>query len=307
MHGFKHVLALGFVVLSVALAFHIAPKGATAIPLTPEAAAEEIDALPAQAWGLAEIDAAFRRALLGYAIARGLNGVISVAQGTEVAVQPAGVGLNFTPGEILDPINDLVERFSWIMMLASSSLGIQHVLLSMSGWWGLAVAIGVAGGLWAGIGLWRDRRKPSAMSQPVVNAAHVAGRVFLFLLVLRFMMPAIALVNERVYATFLADDYISASAELREATEAIGEINENLTEAEPSDDDAGLVDRAKNLLDRAIARVSIDQRIEEYRVAAESISENTIRLIVVFLMQTVVFPLVFLFVAWGLLRRLARF
>ena len=68
------------------------------------------------------IDSAFKRALLAFAIARGLNGVISVAQGTEIAIQPAGVGVNFTPGEILDPINDLVERFSWIMMLATSSL-----------------------------------------------------------------------------------------------------------------------------------------------------------------------------------------
>ena len=66
------------------------------------------------------------------------------------------------------------------------------------------------------------------------------------------------------------------------------------------------MDRARGLLDRAIARVSIDRRIEEYRKAAESISENAIRLIVVFLMQTVVFPLIFLFVAWGLLRRLVR-
>ena len=83
--------------------------------------------------GAGHVDAALKRALLGYAVARGLNGAISVAQGTEGAVQPAGVGVNFAPGEILDPINDLVERFSWIMMLAASSLGVQKVLLAMSG------------------------------------------------------------------------------------------------------------------------------------------------------------------------------
>ena len=77
------------------------------------------------AHGNATVDAAFKRALVTWALARGLNGVLSVAQGTEVAIQPAGVGVNFTPGEILDPVNDLVERFSWIMMLATSSLGIQ--------------------------------------------------------------------------------------------------------------------------------------------------------------------------------------
>ena len=52
-----------------------------------------------------QVDSAMTRALIGFGIARTLNGVISVAQGTEFAVQPAGVGVNFSPGEILDPIN----------------------------------------------------------------------------------------------------------------------------------------------------------------------------------------------------------
>ena len=35
---------------------------------------------------------AFQRALFTFAVARSLDGVISVAQGTEVAIEPAGVG-----------------------------------------------------------------------------------------------------------------------------------------------------------------------------------------------------------------------
>jgi hypothetical protein len=58
----------------------------------------------------------FKRALVTFAVTRGLNGIISVAQGTEVAVEPAGIGLVFTPGQILDPVNDLIERFSWIVL-----------------------------------------------------------------------------------------------------------------------------------------------------------------------------------------------
>ena len=54
-------------------------------------------------------DAAFKRAFITFAIARGLNGLISVAQGTEVALQPAGLGLVFAPGQIFDPINDSTQ------------------------------------------------------------------------------------------------------------------------------------------------------------------------------------------------------
>ncbi|MGD8886085.1 MAG: hypothetical protein PVF34_10705, partial [Gammaproteobacteria bacterium] len=84
------------------------------------------------ATGKSYTEDSFKRALITFGIARGLNGVISVAQGTEIAVQPAGVGMNFTPGQILDPINDLVEQFSWIMLASSASLGIQKVLLAIS-------------------------------------------------------------------------------------------------------------------------------------------------------------------------------
>ena len=77
----------------------------------------------------------FERAFVTFALARTLNGVISAVQGTEVALQPAGVGVTLTPGEILDPVNDLVERFSWIMLGATISLGIQNVLLDVSAWW----------------------------------------------------------------------------------------------------------------------------------------------------------------------------
>ena len=80
------------------------------------------------------IDKAFNRALITFGIAKTLNGVISVAHGTEIAIQPAGVGINLTPGQILDPVNDLVERFSWIMLASTTSLGIQKVFLTMSIW-----------------------------------------------------------------------------------------------------------------------------------------------------------------------------
>ena len=79
-------------------------------------------------------DDALKRALATFAVARTLNGVISVAQGTEVAVEPGGVGVVMTPGQILDPVNDLVERFSSVMLVAASSLGLQIVLLEILSW-----------------------------------------------------------------------------------------------------------------------------------------------------------------------------
>jgi len=65
--------------------------------------------------------AGLQRALITFGISRTLNGVISVAQGTEVAVEPVGIGMTFTPGQILDPVNDLVERFSTVVLVAGTA------------------------------------------------------------------------------------------------------------------------------------------------------------------------------------------
>jgi phage shock protein A len=71
------------------------------------------------------------QALLGagviYGTARGINALVSVLQGTELDV----VMLTFTIGELLDPVNDLIERFSGIILIALGSLAIQKILLGV--------------------------------------------------------------------------------------------------------------------------------------------------------------------------------
>ena len=46
---------------------------------------------PLEAAANRQIDAGLKRALVSFAVARSLNAIISVAQGTQVSVQPLGV------------------------------------------------------------------------------------------------------------------------------------------------------------------------------------------------------------------------
>ena len=69
--------------------------------------------------------------VVAFGLARTLNGAISVAQGTEIALQPAGVGVTLTAGEVLDPLNDLVERFSLLALTATISLQGQILLTEL--------------------------------------------------------------------------------------------------------------------------------------------------------------------------------
>jgi len=70
------------------------------------------------------IDDSIKNAGLIYASSRAINAAVSVAQSANL-----GIGVSVTVGELLDPINDLIERFSAAMEIAITSLAMQKVLL----------------------------------------------------------------------------------------------------------------------------------------------------------------------------------
>ena len=84
-------------------------------------------------WGAVDNLAAYvngesiKDAAIIYGVARSINGVISLIQSAELG---AIVG-SIHPGELLDPINDLIERFSSVMAWSLSSLVLQKILLSV--------------------------------------------------------------------------------------------------------------------------------------------------------------------------------
>lgn len=238
-----------------------------------------------------QLDSALTRAMIGFGLARTLNGVISVAQGTEFAVQPAGVGVNFSPGEILDPINDLVERFSWVMLLATSSLGVQKILLEVSSWAGISVLL-------AGAGLFflLTRMRNSS----VARMADIAGKLLLVMLLVRFLIPVGSLANDWVYKQFLQPRYEQSSAQLEIASNRIREISTRQTQPEQSD--GSLKDRAKKFYSSMTSKFDFDGMLDDYKNSAENVSEHAINLIVVFMLQTIVFPLLFLYLIYRLFR-----
>jgi len=62
-----------------------------------------------------------------YGVARSINGVISLIQSAEIGAIVGSVH----PGELLDPMNDLIERFSSVMTWSLSSLVLQKILLTI--------------------------------------------------------------------------------------------------------------------------------------------------------------------------------
>lgn len=241
--------------------------------------------------GFEYTERSFKRALVTFAVARGLNAVISVAQGTEIAVEPAGVGVNFTPGQVLDPINDLVEQFSWVMLASATALGLQRLLLELFASAGFTWLLAAAW-LLALVLLWLPRLAPGVGAWLL--------RLGLLLLVLRFVVPLLALTGELFYSGFLHERYAASTERIEQVAGSIREINEGAERDAPAAEaDPSLLDRVRRAYQSAVAAADVGSYLERYQQAAADVSEQVINLIVVFLVQTVLLPLLFL---WGLVR-----
>lgn len=241
-------------------------------------------------------DRGFKRALVTFAVARSLNGVISVAQGTEVAIQPAGIGLNFAPGQILDPINDLVERFSWVMLASSTSLGIQKVLMGIFASPGFTLLLGAALLLLVSL-LWSPGAAAERMRPLLYKSAIV-------LLLLRFSIPVVALVSEGVFRLFLEEQYVASSEQIEQTAQEIGHINRSTERAASGLADETIVDKAMRYYESATSQMDVQGHIERYKAAAAEASEHAINLIVIFVLQTLLLPLLFLWIIIRLFRHL---
>lgn len=66
-----------------------------------------------------------------YAVARAINAGVSMLQSAEVGVEIVG-SLSVNPGEILDPLNDAIERLSGIAVWAIGSLFLQQIVLDVA-------------------------------------------------------------------------------------------------------------------------------------------------------------------------------
>lgn len=215
---------------------------------------------------ISRAEAGLTRALLAFAAARALNGVISVLQGTEVSAG-VGVGVKTAPGQILDPVNDLVEQFSTLMLAATVAFAAQIVLMQIGAGWLVSLALTVVVAAWA-LGWWRGRAPPGWLS-----------RLLVLLLLLRFALPAAHLASDALYRAFLHERQTAAQQGLGQASGALG--------AQPGVDGGG----ADAPGGKAVPWWNLRERYEAVRAAAERAVGHVIELAVIFLLSTLVLPL----------------
>lgn len=235
------------------------------------------------------VDDSLKEAVIVFGVAKALNAGISIAQGTEITAIP---GLIIAIGEALDPLNDLIEQFSWVMLASITSLGIQKILsnIIVGDIYSIVLVCSlVIFNLWLYIRFKQDEK---------VRGLYM--RLVTVLIFLRIAIPLMAVANIYIYEHYVKQDYNIEKTQMA-VSKASGEINaiNNATTAL----NKGFWDSVAEKFDSAYYK----QKLNQYESIAENASDNILNLMVAFIFKTIVFPLIFLFLLYKIVANLIRF
>ncbi len=234
------------------------------------------------------VDKGFTESVVVFGSAKALNAVISLAQGTELDLPFLTVAI----GEVLDPINDLIEQFSLVMLASMVSLGIQKIMMNFVTtdiYNYLLLSCIVIVNIWLFLRFHKDDKL----------------RIFFFritviLIFLRFAVPLMGIVNEFAYNNFVKQEY-----NIQTLNENIIQVKENVNKVTQSTiekkQDSSLLNKITNITEKFDAKY-YDTKIEEYKIAVDNASEYIVALIIAFIFQTLLLPLLFLFILYHFVR-----
>ncbi|WP_163835994.1 hypothetical protein [Spartinivicinus ruber] len=243
-------------------------------------------------------DQQLKHAAVTFATARLLNGVISVIQGTEVSIQPVGVGVTITAGEILDPVNDLVERFSWVMLASTTSLGIQKLINELIAT-GLMSILLTASGIIYLIALWFA--KDVGLRWWLVSA-----KLFGCLFILRYTVVLMVLFNQALYLGFFAEEQQAATERLEKTTEQIEAYHQEQQQSLQAQPES-FWEKLKNNMEQFTTQLNPIEKMKQLKTISEQAFEDIIKLIASFILQTILLPLLFLWLIVKMLKLIASY
>ena len=101
---------------------------------------------------------------------------------------------------------------------------------------------------------------------------------------------------------FLDEQRVEATAVLEATTAGIDAINQ---EAQPTPDgDQSIIDRVGNFIESSLQALRVDERLSQLQAQASNASEYIISLIAIFVLQTIILPLLFLWLFGKFLKAL---
>ncbi|MBU2590746.1 MAG: hypothetical protein ABIJ24_02700 [Nitrospinota bacterium] len=145
------------------------------------------------------------KAAVVYATCRVINASVSIAKESTLNLEPAGVGITLAVGQALDPIDDMTERVSDLLVTAITSLGVQKLAFEI----GVSIAPRILALflLILSILTWFENEQLSSIKKTTMS-------FIILIMVARLALPISALASNYIQENFLGEKISNANKEL---------------------------------------------------------------------------------------------
>ncbi len=222
------------------------------------------------------------KAGIAYATCRVINASVSIIKESKLMLEPAGVGVSLAVGQALDPIDDMTERLSDVLVTAITSLGVQKLAYEISVSTAppiVAVFLFVLSTL-----IWFDNERITALQKTMI-------RFILLIAIARFCLPLSTIANEFVHEHYFLEKISTANKELAVGSAELDKLKDvSLPEID------GVLGTIQNSSAFLKSKTTEFKNVLVYTVSnAGKIIENLLNLtflyVGIFLIQVIIFPL----------------
>jgi hypothetical protein len=234
----------------------------------------------------ATTDAYFQESItkvgVAYATVRVLNASVSIVKESSLQLEPAGVGVSLAVGQAVDPIDDMTERLSDVLVTAITSLGVQKLAYEISV--SLAPPVLSVCLMALSVLIWFDNEKLTSLQK-------LTMRILFLILIARFCLPLSSMVNGFVHRHYFDDQISAANNEL-----AVGSVEiEKLKDFSLPQIDGvlGTIENSASFLNRKSIELknALVETVSNMGSIIESLLTLTFLYVGVFLIQIIILPL----------------
>jgi hypothetical protein len=190
--------------------------------------------------------------------------------------------LSLAVGQIVDPINDMVERLSNVLVMSITSLGVQELVYEIS--ITLVPSIMAVFLLILSVLVWLQNERLIKIQRLLLHALVIAA-------IARFCLPVSSIANQFLQEHFFEDKIVAANAELARGTADLDELND--VHLPKYDGIMGTIENSASYLKQKTIdfKRAIEITIENNGLIIENLLRLTFLYLGIFVIQVLVLPL----------------
>lgn len=230
------------------------------------------------------------KAGVAYASCRIVNASISVIKESDLSLEPAGIGISIALGQALDPIDDMTERLSNVLVTAITALGVQKLAYEIS----RSLAFPTIGFLLiiTSLLIWVEQKWVEKINRCFI-------KIVLIILIARFCLPISSMANDFLHSHFFDEQITTANNELLYVTKELDKLKE-FTLPETNGIIGTFSNSASYLKQKTYElKDAITVTLNNMGEIIENLLKLTFLYVSVFIFQVIILPVV---VFWGLIK-----